>query len=91
MLKEVQNIHNLNMQNILVGKMMYKIIYSNVSNERKSAEMSAIFCSNIDRTRKFFLEEKFNPRPPQPSWNLTEQWADENITPEILQHMKGKY
>ena len=35
MLKEVQNIHNLNMQNILVGKMMYKIIYSNVSNERK--------------------------------------------------------
>ena len=69
MLKEVQNIHKLNMQNILVGKMMYKIIYSNVSNERKSAEMSVIFGSDIDRTRKFFLEEKFNPRPAQPQPN----------------------
>ena len=46
---------------------------------------------NIDRTRKFFLKEKFNLRAPQPSWNLTEQWADENITPEILQHVNGKY
>ena len=50
MLEEVQNIHKLNMQNRLVGKMMYKIIYSNVSNERKSAEMfpSVIFGSNIE-------------------------------------------
>ena len=53
--------------------------------------MSVIFGSDIDRTRKFFLKEKFNLRAPQPSWNLTEQWAEENITPEILQHVNGKY